>query len=497
MKLKRMLSGAMVALMLAGSTVAVSADATVYTAKDLAATTCYTPCAIHSVQYNKGYPCGAWCYYDGSYYLEANWNPYIGRYENNYWNTPGYYWVNGVPYCYDTHVQVVPTTTTTTTTTVNYAQVDSAVDTEEAKPVKEGGIPNTVIKKKPNVATSSAADDTYKPNVIIGSNGTVSIKNPALLGSVYSCITVPGTYYAYDKVDLNKFFSANTYTMWMNIGEYQTMDAGFKMVTTDSSVVRIYNDTKGNQLLKAEGAGNAYVYLYTGGGVPFMRLNVNVSAVTPSQKGYIDVKPATWRLDGKGSSTEVVVSTDKDYGSVKLVVEQGNAYIKTEDGKNILTATGDGPVVIKAYSTANTNIAGYAVLYVGKYVDALYDGYWTSNNGSISCNYWNPYLWNYDGYKINGWVVTDTGAYLPVIDRVGTYYSKPTGTVVNVYNDLYDMLYDDCKGDYNTFYNLLWYKYNQTKPTQSFDSLYGEVLADILEDISDAYSLQYLPWIKK
>ncbi len=490
MKFKKLLAAAMAGLMLVGSAAAVSADgATVYTAEELY-TKYYTTCSVHGVRYNYGYPCGTWCYYDGSYKLEANWNPYLGRYTYNPDNQAGYYWVNGVPYCYDTHQPytpvVVSSTTTAATKPIEYSKEDGVT-------YNESSIPTTVIKKKPTVLAPS---EVYKPNVSYSSTGTVYVQNPGLLGSVYNCVTLPGTYYAYDKVDINAFFTANSYNMYMSIGEYQTVDAGFKMVSSDSSVVRIFVNSEGNQLMKAEKAGSAYVYLYTGGGVPFMSIYVNVAAGTQSA-GFVDIQPGTWRLDGPGSSTEIKLTADAAHTDVVLSVDKGNGTIKTEGGKTILVANANGPIVLKACSKANYNVVGYAIIYVGKYVDAIYDGYWTTAGGNITCNYWNPYLWNYDGYKINGYVLTDTGAYVPVIDRVGTYYSKPTGTIVNVYNDLYDMLYDECYGDYNTFYNLLWYRYNLNKPAKSFEELYGEALEEILKDIEGAYELQLLPWLKK
>ena len=481
MKLKKTLSAILAGILLVGGAVSASAGK-VYTSEDFK-----TPVNpyYYNYYYNNGYFYN-WIY-DGPR-LEANWNPITGKYDNcscvycqGTYTPSGYYWVNGV-LCsaQDYYVKYAPHTVVVAPSTTVETAVTGEVSKETGVIKNESSIPSGVIKRKP----TTTANSTVSENVTITESGKVYIKNPAVLGGINTNLVVPGKYYTCDKVNIETFFAQNTYNLYLYPGDVQTFGTGFKMISSDSSVVKVITDEEG-QHMKALKTGSAYVYLYTGGGVPFMRLYVNVGGgAYNTVKGYIDIEPASWQLTAKGDSTDIVVKADRDYGDIKLEVAKGNGYIGN-DGK--LYANGDGAIVLKAYSVKNPAVQGYAIVYVGQYVNALYDGYWTNVNGGISCSYWNPYLWAYDGYKINGWVVTTGGVYLPVISKVESTV-KP-GTTTTVISDVYDLLYD-CQGDVDTLYKLLWLQYNNTRPSQSFDSLYQNALKEIMDDIADNYYKQ-------
>ncbi len=505
MKLKKTLAVLLAGLMLVGGAASVAADAPVYTDKGVVMSYdgyykngCYYPYYGAYYPYYYGNPyCGGYenghfynylydsCWINDSAKLEAFWNPITGRYDNcnclyctGHADLSGYYWVNGVQYCAkDYYIHYAPHTVTAT----NVPSVEYSKETGVTK--YESSIPSGVIKR-------SKTTTEEKENGVVITDSGVTVKNPALLGSYNKYKTLCGTYYAYDKVDLGTYFNKNTAAMQLIVGEIQTFGTGFKMISSNSNVVKIYNDTNG-QNMKAVGMGNADVYLYTAGGVPFMKLSVSVTNALYGgfHDEYMDIQVGSWRLDKAGESTSVVVkvSEDRKDDPVKLSVVQGNGYIK--DG--MLYATGNGPIVLKAYNTKNTNIQAYAIVYVGQYVDAIYDGYWTVNGGNISCNYWNPNLWS-GSYKINGWVLTDTGCYLPVISKVETTTEKPNGdkvtTTTTVYSDVYDLLYDSCYGNVDTLYALLL---KNGKLNGSYGSLYQAALQEILEDIAEDLAKQY------
>ncbi len=483
MKLKKTLSAILAGIMLVGGAVSASAG-NVYTAEDFkkpVTNYCVKPYYYNGYYYN-------WIYDD--FKLEANWNPITGRYDycscaycQGLYTPSDYYWVNGV-LCSakDYYVNYAPHEVIVTPSTTVVTPVTNGESSKESGLVyNQSSIPSAAIKRNNTPVISS---DVTSDNIHITDNGKVYVKNPAILGGFNSCLTIPGKYYAYDKVDLNAFFAKNTFGVNMYPGDVQTFGTGFKMISSNSKVVKIFTDKDG-QHMQAAGAGAAYVYLYTGGGVPFMRLEVLVTAGAYNvARGYIDVEPASWNLTGAGDSTDLVVKADKNYSDIKLEVVKGNGYIGS-DGK--LYANGNGAIVVKAFSEKYPSVKGYAIVYAGQYVNALYDGYWTSVNGCITGTYWNPYLWSCDGYKINGWVLTSTGAYLPVISKVESTL-KP-GTTTTVYSDLYDLL-ADCHGDVDTLYKLLWQKYQNNKPVESFDKLYQAALEEIMQDIADAYYKQ-------
>ncbi|MBR5445286.1 MAG: hypothetical protein IKV57_04140 [Clostridia bacterium] len=484
MRFKKMLSAILAGVMMIGSAAAVSAAGEVYVMQDVKAP------ATHVNGYYNGY------FYNPIYddvRLEAYWNPVTGKYNNcgcayctGVANLSGYYWVNGVlTSVNDYYAKYAAHTIKPDTTEVEVNKEN--VSEQTGVTYNQSKIPTGVIKRKPAAAASSSATTN---NVTISETGKVYIQNPALLGGVNASITIPGKYYPADKVDIEAFFAKNSYSLYLYKGDVQTFGSGFKMISSDSSVARIVTDKDG-QHLQAVGNGYAYIYLYTGGGVPFMRLYVNVTTKPYNAvQGYIDIEPASWKLDKSGDSTDVIVKADKQYTDIKLEVARGNGYIG-KDGK--LYATGDGAIVLKAYSAKTPAIQGYAIVYVGQYVNALYDGYWTNGNGCIIGSYWNPYLWTYDGYKIVGWVLTTGGVYVPVINKVDTPVkpnAKPNDKTTIVMTDLYDLLYGHCEGDVNTLYSLLWIYYNNNKPAQSFDSLYQQALKEIMEDIAAGYDKQ-------
>lgn len=520
MNFKKTLSAILAGVMLIGSAVSVSAG-NVYTKEDFVkpVTTVYPNGGLYSPYpfyngyfYNPIYD----GYYAGIYNgvnLEAYWNPITGKYNNCTCGyclgtiTPsGYYWVNGV-LCNanDYYIKYAPHTIKVETTEVKTEPGD--VSEQTGITYNESKIPTGAIKRKP------AASASTEGNVVITESGNVTVKNPSILGGFNATITIPGKYYPCNKVNIEEFFAKNTQSLYLRKGDVQTFDDGFKMISSDSKIVRVITDKDG-QHLQAVGSGYAYVYLYTGGGVPFLRLYVNVSNQVYNQsQGYIDIEVANWKLDKAGDSTDVVVKADKKYDDIKLEVVTGNGYIG-KDGK--LYANGNGAILLRAYSAKLTNIQGYAIVYVGEYVNALYNGYWTSGNGCIIGNYWNPYLWGYDGYKIVGWVLTSTGAYVPVIDKDATVVKPGTivkpGTVIKpgtavkpgitikpengsnttiiVINDLYDLLYGHCYGDVSTLYRLLWLNYKANKPVQSFESLYAKAMQEILDEIAANYDKQ-------
>jgi len=492
MKLKKTLSAILAGLMLVGGAVSASAapvkGGQVLTAKDFAPVYKYQyNCNPYYPYYNNGYFYN-WIY-DRGPNLGAYWNPVTGRYDtcscvycSGHADLSGYFWVNGV-LCSakDYYVNYAPHTVTVTPVASGETSKETGVTYHESY------IPSGVIKRKPTAPVESNS------NVIITDSGSVTVKNPAILGGYNKYQTICGTYYAYDKVDINAFFNQNTMGMSLTLGEVQTFGTGFKMISSNSNVVRVYNDDRG-QNVKAVGLGSADVYLYTGGGVPFMKISVTV--VNPvytayDKDNYININPSSWRIENAGSSVEVnVIATEKAAnGGIKVEIVKGDGYLKDVDGKKLLFANSNGTIVLKASNVNNPNIKGYAIVYVGQYVDALYDGYWTSVNGNISCNYWNPYLWGCDGYKINGWVLTSSGTYLPVISKVETTTTKPNGdkitTTTTVYNDLYDLLYGDCYGNVDILYKLLWKNGKLTDKT--WGALYNEALQEIIDDIAADY----------
>jgi len=465
MNYKKLFSAVLAGLMLAGSAISVSAAAKVYTAEDFCTGPFHCECGIP----HYGNQCGNIVRPGKPLFPNQNkheedckcavCNPIVRPI------VPGNnFWINGMYYPTDKYY-------------VKYSEANTYLITP-------------LETKLSNISDFAAAWTPGSTGAAIGENGTVQTKKPGLIGSISQQITIcGGKYYPSNKVNLTTFFAENTYGMQMYEGYMQTFGTDLKMISSDSSVVKVITDSNGQNLV-AYSTGTAYIYVYSNGGVPLMRLNVEVMGTSYNmEKAYVDVRPASWRLDGDGDSTALVVRGDKPYDDVTLTVRDGDGYIK--DGK-LYADCDSGVIIVEAASKSNKAAYGYAIIYVGKYVNALYNGYWSSCGNNIYANYCNPNLWGCDGYNINGWIVTDSGVYIPVIKKIDVSTTNPDGTTSTsqIYAFLYETLTNKCYGNFDTLYNWLCWNYSVSKPTQTFNEMYQEALDQLLENIAASYYAQ-------
>lgn len=387
-------------------------------------------------------------------------------------NNFGYVYVNGIYYKASDYYANV--------------QVDAASDPVTSNPVGtifeyQPRIPSSVVKRN----TSLTEKEGFK---------TIEIKDDTQDCYLYNPIFIAGgKYYPAGQVSIDKFFEKNTYMLSLKSGEVQLFETGYKMYSADSTIALCYNDGK-NQVLEAKNPGLTYVYLYTSGGVPFLRLEVLVSGTAyNTQRGTIDIIPGTWKLDGYGSSTTLDVWADQKYEDITMSVVYGSAYIK--DGR--ITANGDGPIVVKAYSKSKPEIQGYAILYSGSYTSAIYNGYWTSGKEGINCSYWNGNLWADPSYDVCGWIVVGA-VYIPVIEKTSMTTSFPKTDILN--KDSYFRFYSDlrllanrCYGDYDVLYAYL--QQCQKNNAKDYYDLYNKALDEILRNL-DKYGDYYFSKLK-
>lgn len=407
-------------------------------------------------------------------------NPYYG-YLNSYYgqgyqctcpycsgaNHSGYVYVNGIYYKaadYYANIRVS-------------ASSDPVVHETTTTTYQESRIPSSVIKR--------GTTDINKGE---------GIKDPTLTDNarycyLYNPIFIPGgKYYPAGQISIDKFFEKNTYHMYLKSGEIQLFETGYKMYSADSTIALCYTDGK-NQVLEAKNPGLTYVYLYTSGGIPFLRLEVLVSGTAyNTQRGTLDIIPGTWKLNGYGSSTTIDVWADKQYTDIILTVVYGQAYI--ENGK--VTAKSNGPIVVKAYSKSMPEIQGYEILYAGQYTSAIYDGCWSNGVQGINCTYWNGNLWADPSFDICGWIVCGS-SYIPVIRKTTATITYPDGTIATFtssmifYSDLRDLV-NQCYGNYDVIYAYL--KQCQKHNAKDFYDLYNMALDEIIRNL-DKYGDYY------
>ncbi|MBE6599513.1 MAG: hypothetical protein E7638_08735 [Ruminococcaceae bacterium] len=253
-------------------------------------------------------------------------------------------------------------------------------------------------------------------------------------------------YYTATEADLTKFFDANSYSYFMEVGDIKVVAPGVVFYTSDASVVSV-DSVKG--ALTAKAAGTASVYAYTEAGVPFLKLNITVrKPVVRCDK--LNICANKWYLNAIGAKTDFKVDCPTKYTDIVYDIVYGKDLAEICDGK--LVAKGYGPVVVRAYSKKYPTVYGDTFVYVGKYDAPVYDGYWHTSGKDVLINKLPTKTWNKDTCTLNGWIKTDDGIMLPVIKYTEAATKKAeggkkdavlaTGTLVSL-EDIFAEIYGD------------------------------------------------------
>ena len=262
--------------------------------------------------------------------------------------------------------------------------------------------------------------------------------------------------------ELEKFYQKNTHDFYMYRGDERTFCDDVYYVSTDSKVV--YYDYKQGCLVAAD-SGHAYVYVYTTGGVPIFRLNVNVINKPGSTYSTLELIPKEWHLDGAGDTTTFTVVSDKykNADDYKFKIEHGEEIASiTKSGK--LTVDGVGPIVVSVSLKSNPNICGEALLYSGEYVSAFYDGYYSCVGGKYQTNYWGcDYdIADFGNCSIKGWIKSEEGMFIPVLKKEEATIGGKDTTIVYYDNvSIRDLLFG-AYGNKTDIYDVIK-KYNLFK----------------------------------
>ncbi len=350
----------------------------------------------------------------------------------------------------------------------NAAVVDEAVETEE-KVAVEAPVNKTALLKDSGWVKTDAGilEEDDDDAIYIGGAKNSLVKKPGVIKvskNEKPLIVNGGKYYSKKDAEkeLEKYFKEHTYTYYMYKGDERTFCDGAYFVSTDSDVV--YYDYEEDRLV-AKDSGNAYVYVYTKGGVPFFRIDVNVINKLGSTYSTLDLIPDEWHLDGAGDTTGFTVVTNNDYDAddFYFTIAHGNDIASiTKSGK--LKVTGTGPIVVRVALKANSNICGEALLYSGKYVSSFYDGYYSYSGNKYVTNYWGP---DYDiadirDCYIKGWIKSQEGIFIPVLKKSDVVIDGKETTIVHYDRVSIADLLREAYGDKADLYEII-VKYNLFK----------------------------------
>lgn len=270
------------------------------------------------------------------------------------------------------------------------------------------------------------------------------------------------------KEALEKYFDENTYDLYMTEGQEKTFCENAYLYSTDPDIV--YYDRRSGTLVAGK-SGSADVYVYTTGGVPFFKLNVNVDRKIAGKKDYptLDVVPENWRLDvGETTEFTVTASDGKEYDDIEFSIRFGAKRATMTQVTNILTAKKDGAVVVYAYSKSHPEINGEAIIYIGAYEYSVIDGYWSYGKNCINVKDWYcNWCCDDDFYSyITGWIKSAEGIFIPVVKLrdavVDDDGEKRETTIATIGSMSYIDLIRDAYGDKDLFLSILK-KYNLEK----------------------------------
>ncbi len=280
-------------------------------------------------------------------------------------------------------------------------------------------------------------------------------------------VTIKGGKY-YSKKDAEKelknFFDSHTYDIVLYEDDERIFCDGAYFVSTDNKVV-YYDYTTGR--LVANDSGTASVYVYTNGGVPFFRLNVQVVNKPGKNPTVVDLIADEWHLDGAGDTTTFTIKSDKYKAEdFKFYIAHGKDIASiTKSGK--LKVTGKGPIVVRAMHKDYPDVCGETIIYAGDYMSAFQEGYYTYKDNKYTTHYWGYDIGDFRDCTINGWIKSAEGIFIPVLKKFeGTViredgYKKET-TIVTSTNVTVADLIREAYGDKKDMYTIID-KYNLFK----------------------------------
>ncbi|MBQ8187776.1 MAG: hypothetical protein IJ037_13040 [Clostridia bacterium] len=309
-------------------------------------------------------------------------------------------------------------------------------------PVQEGSNLYVESDKKLVIATKPVV--TVKPGTVVKPSYTVIPGTTTILGGKYYTSEEAREYFS-------DYFEDNTYSITLRSGDTRTFDSGAYFISSDPEVA--YYDYKEGKIV-AGTHGSAELYVCSSAGIPYFCIKVNVlTRLTDSKKeaAYLKVDASAWQLSKGETATLTVTGSDgKTYDDINYTVRFGEENATVGKKTGVVTANGNGPVVVRAYSKSNPNLYGEALLFVGSYKNYVYDGYWTTTNDGIIVNGWGTTDVVIDYYSyIAGWIkVEDDGPMIPVIKKIDAINEKGEDTQIITgellsYTDLLKQAYGD------------------------------------------------------
>ena len=217
--------------------------------------------------------------------------------------------------------------------------------------------------------------------------------------------------------ELENYFKSNTYNVKMFITESRIFAEDCYFYSGNSAVVS-YNYRTGE--LVAKDRGTADVYVFTKGGVPLLRLTIEVvdhfSYDEEDMADRLNVSAEAYNLpEWKYSSLSTTAVSGEVYEDIEYAPVFGENHIGVDGTKGGFLTYKEGVAIIRAYRDADPEVYGETIVYAGKYNSAVRAGRWYATKNNVF--YFKD--WCYDVATpftyLTGWIKTPGGMLIPVV----------------------------------------------------------------------------------
>lgn len=246
-------------------------------------------------------------------------------------------------------------------------------------------------------------------------------------------ILTGGKYYtvADALTEIQNYLSQNAYKLIMTEGERRTICEGAYYVSSNPSVA--YFDAASGKLV-ANRNGTSQVYVYTKGGVPITRLDVNVLVRSSYEKknDILYVSTDKWNIGVEEATLcSVKSASGKVYNDILYKVVRGFDYGRVGEENGKISGKANGTVIVRAYSKANPDVYGDVLVYVGNLTAAVFDGYWQTCPTGVQVISWGYDVADYIAAQsafVNGWIKSTEGIFIPIIRLADAVKTNTDGT---------------------------------------------------------------------
>ena len=216
--------------------------------------------------------------------------------------------------------------------------------------------------------------------------------------------------------ELVKYFEANTYSVNMFITESRIFAEDCYFYSARPEVVS-YNFRTGE--LTAMDRGTASVYVFTKGGVPLLRLKIEVvdhfSYDKEDMADRLTVSADVYNIpEWKFANLSTTAVSGKDYEDIEYAPVFGENHIGVDGVEGRFLTYREGVAVIRACRESDAEVYGETIVYAGKYNSAIRSGAWFAKKSVFYFKDWcydiaAPFVY------VTGWIKTPGGMLIPVV----------------------------------------------------------------------------------